>query len=106
VTPLKGRDIFGLRAFLAFADGEGDLLPFVKLHTAVTGVVDLTEVNKNVFAAVVGLNEAVTFFAVEPFDGSLDCICHKRPFVSNLFGRSVGSVLRGPVSIERVEVER
>jgi len=78
---LEGGDVLGLGAFHAFTDLEGDFLSLVERDTSAGGVVDLTEVNENVVAAVVLLNETVTFFVVEPFDGSLMQFCHCNTFM-------------------------
>jgi hypothetical protein len=74
-------DVLCLRAFLPFTDLERDFLTFVKADTLETGSVDLTEMDENVFPAVIGLNETKTFFVIEPFDGSCYLSCHSNSFL-------------------------
>ena len=77
---LKGSDVFGLGTFFTLTDAESHFLTFVEFDTAETCVIDLTEVYENVFAAIFGLDESVAFFSIEPFDGSVDNICHEISF--------------------------
>jgi hypothetical protein len=63
--------VFCLRSFQAFTNGELNLLSFFQGLAAFTD--DLAEVNKNVTLALTG-NETKTFFVIEPFYGTSDCI--------------------------------
>jgi len=73
---LEGGDVFGLGAFLALADLECHFLSILEGDAAGCGLVDLSEVDEDVAVSVVGLDKAVAFFVVEPFDGSILQFCH------------------------------
>lgn len=66
---------------MAFADRELNFLSFVEFYAAETRVVDLTEVDEYIFSTIIRLDESVTFFAVEPFNGSCNHICHGDTFL-------------------------
>ena len=61
---------------MALTDFESHFLTFGEFDTAVTAIVDLTKVYKYVVAAVFRGDKPEAFFAVEPFYGSVDKICH------------------------------
>ena len=80
VQDLESGNVLCLGTLHAFSDFESHFLAFVERDASAGGVVNLTEVNKNIVSTVVLLNETVTFFVVEPFDGSVMQFCHDNTF--------------------------
>src|SRR5687768_6776146 len=67
-------DVGGLGALIALLNSELDAVALVEI--AVTAHLDSAVVNEHIFTTVVRGREAETFFAVEPFDGAGNTICH------------------------------
>ena len=68
---LQGDYVLRLRAFLAFTDGELDLLALTEGFAAFT--YDIAEVNEDI-TLVITRDEPITFFVIEPLYGSDNCI--------------------------------
>ncbi len=80
IQDLESGNVLCLGTLHAFSDFESHFLTFIERDTTAGGVIDLTEVNENIVSTVVLLNETVTFFVVEPFDGSVMQFCHDNTF--------------------------
>ena len=57
---------------MALSDFESHFLTFIQIYAAITTVVDLTEMNEYVVSTVLRGDKPKAFFAVEPFNGSVD----------------------------------
>ena len=106
--PKAGRRLCRLQVFCrAFArtlvanDFVGDLLTF---HDAVhTGALDSGNVDENVLAAIIGLNETKTLGCVEPLNGT--CAHDDILLRSSLDARPAGTCRRCPIDLKRKIVE-
>ena len=73
MVKLGGRNVLGLRTFLALGNFHRHRLAFVQRFTAFA--VNRTVMNEHVLAVFL-LNESITFVIAEPFDGSGYSLCH------------------------------
>jgi hypothetical protein len=68
-------DFFRLESFWALNEGELNLLTFVQCSVAIA--LDGSEVNKDIFIAVRGGDEAKPFCVIEPLDRALLFVGHE-----------------------------
>ena len=73
IRTLQGNDVFRLRSFQTFTDGEFDLLAFFQGLAAFAD--DVPEMNENI-PLVLTRDEPITFLVIEPFDGPDSSIRH------------------------------
>ena len=79
---LDADDVLRLKAFLAFHDGEFDLLAFDEFAIAITN--DCFKVNKNI-GAIGSFDKAIAFSVIEPFYGSAFFLGHDLELLSKNF---------------------